>query len=53
MMSAVSAAATRASKSDFGRWCAKAVTFFDCAIPIALVAVIIVCTVSIAGGFIH
>lgn len=53
MMSAVSGMVARASAGPIGRSCAKAADFLDCAIPLALVAVIVISAGLIAGGIVH
>jgi hypothetical protein len=53
MMAAISEMAAGVSESSFGRWWRKAGDFLDCAIPIALVIVIVYGTAAIAFGFVE
>jgi hypothetical protein len=49
-MAYVTALAERTSESSFGRWCAKVGDLLDCAIPIALVIVLVVGSTAMALG---
>jgi hypothetical protein len=50
MMKSVSGMATRVSAESVGRFYVMAVDILDCAIPLVLVAVIIISCVAIATG---
>jgi hypothetical protein len=51
MMALVSELAVRTRYSTFGRWCGKVSAVLDCAIPIAIVIVLVASTASMALGY--
>jgi uncharacterized protein YqgC (DUF456 family) len=53
MKAYVSAMATRAGESSFGRWCGRVGDVIDCAIPITLTGMIVVSFALIAFGVVR